>query len=272
MMFLKSLRVVLGMAGMLLWLGIVGCVDPRNQVILVVDTNIPYPTQLDRIAITPQLNGRAKGTSQLIGPETKFPLQLTLATKGDELGPFDVTVIGYKANAEIIQYKTKIRMTKGATRYVPVYLLGSCIGERCPFSANNKPQTCSCLLQGGICVSTSCKEVAETEGVVYPGNDALGRSISDGGVRVQDATNDVSSDARNLFDSGDVWLCDADRSAGMFEDNTGDGFCDDGNPCTLDTDRGQGDCRFEPISDGAVCSGLHPITCTVMTCSMGACR
>ncbi len=105
----------------------------RTEVMLVIDSNLSVPSELDAIDIeasSPAATTR-KVASSLQRP-SDLPGTIGLLYPGGALGPFHVVVHGKLGNARILTREAEFSFVKGATLTLSMNLLRSCVDVACP--------------------------------------------------------------------------------------------------------------------------------------------
>jgi hypothetical protein len=211
--------------------GTVGCKSPRTEIIVVVDTDLAVPAELDRIifeVVSPE--GRMETASA--DPASALPAFLGVVHTAGPLSPLEVRVVGRVGGADIVERRARLAFQADRTVVLQMNLLGSCAGamSRCG--------------PGETCAESGCRPVAVGDEELSPwGGSPPGL---DAGTPA-DASPDV--------DGGTPEVCN-----GM--DDDGDSMVDEG--FDLETDRANcGAC-------GNACMDPTP-SCAMGMCAMGMC-
>jgi alpha-tubulin suppressor-like RCC1 family protein len=123
-----AIRVVLGAFSMVASAS--GCHSP-TEIVLVVDTNLTPPYDLDRVDVA--ISGSAMqpttiGVDLTMG--ATFPLTLGLTPAGAP-GPVSVSVQGTLQGNPVVEQDALTAFVDGSTRMLRMLLLGSCVGTTC---------------------------------------------------------------------------------------------------------------------------------------------
>lgn len=128
------------------------CLAPPAELVVVVETDLAVPAQLDRLEI--EVVGPSGGAPQtasvpLTGTAAgALPYQLVLVRSGAASGPVTVTVVGAHGDARVVRQRARARFVDGARRAMPVLLLGRCANQFCeddPAQACGLGATCGAI-------------------------------------------------------------------------------------------------------------------------------
>lgn len=224
-----------------------GCAHPGvTQLIVVADTDLAIPGDVDRIAI--DVSGpsgmHASEMQTLRGTET-LPFTLTVVPSSGVLGPVTIVASAAHAGTDVVSRRATVTLVQGETRVVLMHLVRTCIGTTCPM--------------GQTCTERGC---ASTESPLYPWSGTPPRLGSDagpawdGGRDTGIVGHDANVDAASLdFDAG--------------PDCTTLG-CDDHNECTEDVCNASRTCEHRPLDvacdDRIFCNGNDH--CVAGACTM----
>ncbi len=164
------------------------CSSDPTQVIVVVDSDLTVPSELDGLVIeVTGPDGEVQSASGGLGPmELPLPRTLALSHTSGALGPFDVVARGQRSGATVIERRAQFEFQQGRVLVLEMHLVRSCLGVACVSG-----ETCS---ERG-CVSTLVPPSALPEWTGLP--PMLGDAgPTDGGVDAGiDAPPDTSFDA-----------------------------------------------------------------------------
>ena len=113
---------------------LVGACSSPTQLVVVVETNLEVPDDIDRIEVSVRdPDGVTTVTPQpLTGPDApSFPLTLGVTPSGDVIGPITVTATARLGTTEVVQQSAEVRLVPGETRTLHLVLYRSCVGRRC---------------------------------------------------------------------------------------------------------------------------------------------
>ncbi len=122
------------MRGLLAAALLVGCATPPTQLVVVVDSNLDVPLELDLVEVAVQgPDGVTTTTPQALGgaDAPAFPLTLGVTPGGEALGPVTVTAIGRLGDAEVVRQSATTTLVLGETRTLHLVLYRSCVGRQC---------------------------------------------------------------------------------------------------------------------------------------------
>ena len=143
-------RLVLPIVALVLAAGAVGCGDDDvpSEIVLVVDSSLDVPEEIESIrieAIGP--SGMIRDLRvELFGADAiEFPLTLGLVAGGDRLDGVQVTVTGYRMDADWISRTVQTSFVAHERRLLHVVLVPACYNVFCPVD-----ETC---VDDGSCVS-----------------------------------------------------------------------------------------------------------------------
>jgi hypothetical protein len=235
-----------------------GCASPSiTQLIVVVDTDLEMPSEIDHlsIAVTGPSRMSIEQEAALTGQEA-LPFTLTVVPNGDALGPVEILVSASRGTGAtpVITRRASVTLVRGETRVVLLHLVRTCIAVTCAASET--------------CTESGCARVDQTP--LYPWSGAPPRLGQDAGPAI-----DAGRDAGPV-DAGDAGPRDASLDAPIVIDSGPDCTtlgCDDMNACTDDVcDPATRACEHRPLDiacdDGLFCNGFD--TCGAGTCSVHA--
>lgn len=182
-----------------------GCTTARTEILVVTDTDLAVPSELDafRVEVTGP-GGAMQASTARFGPGDPLPPRtLGLVYDQGRLGPYRVRVQGAHHGGVILERVAKVAFQRGTTLVLRVDLTRDCVGVSC-----NAEETCA----AGVCrpVLVGPDELTPFEGQL-PGSDAA-VPIADGGSR---------------FDAGSIDGGEIDGGCGMSEScNGADDDCD----------------------------------------------
>lgn len=107
--------------------------SPTTEIVLVIDTNLTIPVDIDHIDVSvagSQMQPTI-GVDLGVAGAPKFPLTLGLTPAG-AAGPVTVTVVGSLQSMPVVQQSVATAFVPGSIRMLRMLLLGSCIGTTCP--------------------------------------------------------------------------------------------------------------------------------------------
>jgi len=177
----------------------------RTEVVVVVDTDLTVPGQLDGLKITAvSARGEEKVARAAFERPSDLPGTLGLLHPGGALGPFRVVVAGVLGDAVVVTREAEFSFVAGATLTLSMNLLRSCVGVMCALD-----ETCA---EGG-CVSKKVPTSALT-----PWN-GKGGGLPDASVNADvdgsstESMGDAGDAGQSLPDGGK--LVDAGRDASV---------------------------------------------------------
>ncbi|HJL20407.1 MAG TPA: hypothetical protein RMH99_32370 [Sandaracinaceae bacterium LLY-WYZ-13_1] len=238
------------------------CGTPLTEVLLVVDTDLAVPDELDEVRI------------DLIGPDaslkrsegrlmeaSELPKTLAIVHRGGPLGPVRVTVTGLRNGRNVVQRRASFFFVEGEVRILRLDLLDACTGLAC-----RSDETCG---------PNGCRPIDVEEGELRPyderhagrfdggARDAAARS--DGGCVAEaevcnDEDDDCDGESDETFDlETDMQNCGScGRRCPTTPDNASS-RCEAGE-CALTCDPGFADC------DGEVETGCEAALSEAATC------
>ena len=214
-----------------------GCSHPGvTQLIVVADTDLAIPGDVDRIAIdvTGPSGMHASEMQTLRGTET-LPFTLTVVPTSDVLGPVTIVASAAHAGTDVVSRRAVVTLVAGETRVVLMHLVRSCVGTTCP--------------SGQTCTERGC---ASVESPLYPWSGMPPRLGSDAG-----AAWDGGRDTGVVGHDANVDAAPLDYDAGPDCTTTG---CEDHNDCTEDICTSTRVCEHRPLDvacdDGLFCNGI----------------
>ncbi|NIW27579.1 MAG: hypothetical protein GWN25_10235, partial [Actinobacteria bacterium] len=134
----------------LLALVALGCgTDPRTEVIVVVDSDLDVPAELDEITIEVIApSGDTQSSVATLGDgEPGLPRTLGLVHTGGSLGPFTVEVTGLQGGSPVVTRGATFQFQPEQTLVLTMHLVRSCTtiacgaGETCTESGCQNPDS-----------------------------------------------------------------------------------------------------------------------------------
>lgn len=167
-----------------------GCeADPRTEVIVVVDSDLVIPDEIDTIEIAVTApGGEIKEALASLSSAGELPSTLGLVHNEGSLGPFEVQVTGTRNSEGVVERFATFTFIRGQTLVLAMHLPWSCVGvPSCP--------------QGQTCSEHGCVDVDVGQLPAWTGTPPrLDTTTPDG-----DADSDVDGDIDADVDSdGDV--------------------------------------------------------------------
>lgn len=101
--------------------------DPRTQIVVVVDTDLEVPGEIDEIVVEVD----ALRSRQVLRAERDLPAHLTLLPAQGQSGDFVVAASGRLRAEVIVAQSLRTRFVTGATRTLTIELLRACVDVRC---------------------------------------------------------------------------------------------------------------------------------------------
>jgi hypothetical protein len=165
------------------------CADPPTEIVLVVDTGLAVPAELDAITIDVTGPTGMERKIATLGPGgTALPLTLGLTrAEGAALSPIGIVVIGQRGGAEIIRRVVSTDFVEGESRLLRVVLVAECLA----------PRDCGA---GNTCSEAGCIP-ERIRGGTLPPFAAVPRRF-DGGSGVVERCNGVDDDGDTMIDEG----------------------------------------------------------------------
>ncbi len=235
-------------------------VEKRTEVLVVADSDLSIPDQIDRIdfEVVPPI-----GEAQLAGADIRgavdLPAVLGLVHRGGSLGPYQVNATASVGGAAVVSRTQRFNFIPGETLELRIDLLRRCIGATCG--------------TGETCGNDGCRplEVSPDELVAWSG----APSRLDGAVIVPDGGDagvdgsDAATDAGCVMDEqcDDMVSCTMDRCVGgTCEHTPDDSACTTGDVCDPVDGCGGRPCDDNAdCDDGSFCNGME--TCVAMHCA-----
>lgn len=222
-----------------------GCTSPATQLVVVVDTDLAIPGEVDQVSVTVEGPSGAMETERsTLADRSRLPLTLGVSPSGDALGPITVTAMGRHVGTLVVLREHRVTLVRGETRMLVMHLSAECVGASAPSCDDTE-----------TCTDRGC-EAVEVDATRLPAWTGTPPSLRDAGPSPDGGRSDGGR--------GDAG---ADAAAGC---STADD-CNDGNPCTDDVCTATG-CRNPEntvaCDDRVFCNGLD--TCAAGTCSVHA--
>lgn len=228
------------------------CGDPLTEIVVVADTDLGVPAELDAIRL--RVHGDPDRTEEAlaaIGDGAARPVTLGLVSASGQ-GTLDVTVVGERAGTEIVRRTARVSFQRGRVLALRMDLLRSCVGTSCGDGM-------TCAETGCRAIDVDAAELTEWSGEP-PGLDAgagdAGTRDAGGDAHVDSGSPDSGAPDSGAPDSGPP-------DAGPPPECTIAADCDDGVACTVDAcDVTAGVCTNVP--DASACG--DSVACTTDTC------
>lgn len=136
------------------------CAASRTEVILVVDSDLDVPGDLDRVEVevVSPTGDRQSATAALTGDNPALPRTLGLVHESGPLGPFTATISAMSGGSAVVSREARFTFQPGRTLALEVDLLQECVGMGC-----GGDETCA----AGGCRSTTVEpdELSEWNGM-----------------------------------------------------------------------------------------------------------
>lgn len=283
-------RRALGLVAVALTLA--ACSTDLTELIVIVDTDLAVPAQLDEIVVTTQsATGAVKTASATLTGSSSLPMTVGLRPGADESASVTVYVRGRLAGAEQVVAHVSTHFLAGERRVLRIDLTSACVGVVCADS-----QTCS----RGSCepATVDPTTLPRFTGTVPGRREDAGVAPVDAGETDAGASDAGSSDAGSSDASADDAATDAPpgcaRNADCTDDDACNGVeqcdtgvclpgtpvsCDDGIGCTVDRCTASA-CEHTAtdaactVSPGGTCDatfGCQYPTCTPLNCAGDGC-
>ncbi len=201
-----------------------GCTAGVTEVVVVVDTDLPVPSQLDAIAVTVSepVTQPSRAFGAVTGP-ADLPRTVGVVRSGGALGPVTVRAEGLRAGRTVVAQEARFDFVDGQTRVLRLDLLAECASVTC-----GAGQTCA---RGG------CRAVDVGPDDLLPYEEPLRRRDAgplggldagpgrDAGPAMDAGARDAGEDAGAPMDAGgrDAGRRDAGVEAGTVDAGTMDG-------------------------------------------------
>lgn len=252
---------LLALAGMLC---AASCAPPPTQLIVVVDTDLQVPGELDAVSITvSSTTGVMESERQALASASTLPLTVTVIPSGEFLGPIDVVAQGGLDGSVVLTRRARVTLVRGESLMLRLHLVARCLDVSCD--------------EDESCGESGCGPIELDDLPVWPGTPprlGMDAGALDGGPRdgsVRDAAmRDASNPCEDVSECDDDIPCTVDScDAGRCAHQPVDSMCDDGEGCTddrCDVDLGcVGDPNTAACNDGSFCNGFDQ--CGAGTCS-----
>jgi hypothetical protein len=160
-------------------LALLGCgkdATPLTQMVVVVDSDLRVPSELDAIAI--EVSGAAALPQADADLTTQgLPRSLGLVHSGGTLGPFDVIVHGLHGGSVVVTRRASVSFREGVTLELAVPLERACAGANAPSCADD--QTC----KAGACAASAVSNLPAFDRVAhFPVGGSAGVAGAEGGA------------------------------------------------------------------------------------------
>jgi hypothetical protein len=168
---LRALALMLAAVGA----GCGGGTSPLTQIVVVVDSDLSVPSELNAISIAVSGGqGKAQDTDASLANQSDLPRSLGLVHSTGELGPVRVQVLGKLNDASVVERSAVVSFTQDKTMVLRVTLARSCANSVGPACGSDK--TCD----AGRCVDPEVSPLSVWDGKVTPS--AAGHAAAGGGA------------------------------------------------------------------------------------------
>lgn len=230
----------------------------RTQILLVVDSDLSFPSELDEIEM--EVEGPLARTQSAVArlAESPLPRSLGLVRSEGPLGPLSIRVIGRVDGDSVVERRATLSFVEGRTLVLPMHLVRACIARSCG--------TETCSERGCIDAAVDPQTLASWSGSEPMLGDEP-REQEDGGKGEADAALDEADGSTDEPDGGatagdaaaeDASSCEPSVEQCNQRDDDCDGVLDNGFNLANDPSN-CGSC-------GNVCSGAS------RECCGGSCR
>ncbi len=255
-------------ASMTLALALLGCTTPRTEILVVTDTDLATPSELDemRVDVTGPGGDMMSSFARFDGGEPPPPRVLGLVHDGNRLGPYTIVARGFRAGGVVVERRAEVSFQPQRTVLLRIDLDRDCIGVSCASG-----ETCA----AGACrdVEVAPQELEDWTGQVpiAPIGDGGQEPPRDGGSPPSDAGCTPADEQCNERDDDCDGSIDEDFDLANDPAHCGacDNVCDAGarssagcssGACTLECEAGWGDCD-DDASNGCEADLGEPETC-----------
>jgi hypothetical protein len=121
------------LVGLVLFMGCGESAPARTEVLVVVDSDLTVPTQLDELVFHVQgPSGSERVTrAPLADGAHALPRSLALVHEGGALSPLTVLVEGLQHGELVLARRATLHFLAGRTLVLPMHLVASCVGVEC---------------------------------------------------------------------------------------------------------------------------------------------
>jgi hypothetical protein len=252
----RSFRIALAVAAC--WAAM-GCQAGRTQVLLVIDTDLEVPDELDevRVDLIGPSGETRRSEGSITGPQD-LPRTLGIVDETHTARMVRVTITGLRGGANVIQRRGVFTFVPGETRMLRMDLLRGCVGVSCPSDQTCGDNGCrSSIIGQEELAPYDPAQIRRADGGVDGGtldacvpSDEICNQADDDCDRTVDEGFDLRTDMRNCGACGNA--CDPSPELGS-------SACEAG-VCVLRCDLGQEDCNGL-IEDGCETDLSQPGTC-----------
>ncbi len=230
-----------------------------TEILLVVDTDLPTPSELDEInmSIVGPSGSKKTASARLGNGEAPPPRSLGLVHESGRLAPVDVLVQGKLKGVTVLERKATLAFVKGQTLVLPMHLVGACIGVTCESEQTCTEDGCKSIGIDPASLATWTGEKPR----LGSDQDSGGGSLDSGMNRLDSGQDAGGVDANVPSDAGaDAGMCTPTAEVCNGVDDDCNGVVDDGFDLMTDPDH----CGSCPNA----CKGPGPNR----TCCAGICK
>ncbi len=237
------------------------CNGMRTEVLLVIDSDLAVPEELDELRVDligP--SGETRRSEGSVRSPDELPRTLGLVDETNSARTVRVTVTGLRGGANVIQRRAVFTFVPGETRILRIGLWKRCVGVSCA-----SDETCGDSGCRPIAVLPEERLPYDPSSVTRSDAGAHVDSGTDGGCTiVEESCNGLDDDCDGTVDDGfdfasDMAHCGRCDSACPIDPANGSSVCAAGN-CVLRCDPGFADCNTR-VDDGCEVALSEPAHC-----------
>ncbi|MEY4575527.1 MAG: hypothetical protein RL701_230 [Pseudomonadota bacterium] len=162
--------------------------EPLTQIVVVVDSDLRVPAELDRVAIQIDRTTNSTSRHEIALADVQLPLSLGLVHSGGPYGPIDVSAVGISNGKSVAERSAKVYFTHDATLKLELDLTRRCLDKVC--------------LPGRTCVDGECQDRTVSDLPPFAGLDeptpSADGGAADGGAIKGDAGDSGVTMTTNL--------------------------------------------------------------------------
>ncbi|MDO9016934.1 MAG: hypothetical protein Q8S73_20285 [Deltaproteobacteria bacterium] len=170
-----------------------GCSPAATELVIVVDTDLQVPGELDRVEVSVVgPSGRVVLAGASVVSTGTLPMTLgAVPAEGAALGPVTVNVTGRVMGRAVVDRTVRTAFVAGERRVLPILLLGACRGVQCPADQSCGPDRCAPVAVPGASLPAFTGAVSRIDGGRGDARDAAAPGDAIDAAALADAAADA---------------------------------------------------------------------------------
>ena len=120
-----------------------GCDGALTEILVVVDTDLGVPAEIDAVRVEVTGSETMTATGSLAGGDrAELPRTVGVVRNGGSLGPIRIRVVGSLGGTDVVERRAVTSFIEGRTLVLPMFLARSCQGVPCPDTQTCERRAC----------------------------------------------------------------------------------------------------------------------------------